>query len=76
LDLQRCHFEADKIKQISDIYHVLFVEKNTTSSALSKIEAMFEDTPEREAIVDFVRSSKAGIIKRPSKTSTDEDNPF
>lgn len=74
--LQRCHFEAEKIRQISDIYHTLFVEKNTTAAALDKVESMFEDTPERQAIVDFVRSSKTGIIKRPSKTSADEDNPF
>jgi UDP-N-acetylglucosamine acyltransferase len=74
--LQRSGFSKEKIKEISDIYHILFVEKTTTSAALELIESTYESTPERDEILEFVKSSKAGIIRRPSKTSNDEDNLF
>lgn len=73
--LTRSKFNKEKIKEISDIYHTLFIEKNTTSAALEKIERTFPASAERDFILQFVRSSKSGIIKRPSKI-TDEDNPF
>ncbi len=74
--LQRSNFNKEKIKEISDIYHILFVEKHTTSDALEIIESTFDASPERDGILQFVRSSKTGIIKRPSKTSNDEDYTF
>lgn len=74
--LQRSKFSPEKIKEITDIYKIVFIEKNTTSSALEKVEASFPSAPERDAIVDFIKNSKNGIIKRPSKSPNDEDNPF
>jgi UDP-N-acetylglucosamine acyltransferase len=73
--LTRSNFSKEKIHEISDIYHTLFVEKNTTSSALEAIEKNFPASAERDSILQFIRSSKSGIIKRPSK-SNDDDNPF
>jgi UDP-N-acetylglucosamine acyltransferase len=74
--LQRSKFLPEKIHEITDIYRTLFIEKNTTSSAVAKIEASFAQTPERDAILTFIKSSKTGIIKRPSKNESDEDNAF
>jgi UDP-N-acetylglucosamine acyltransferase len=74
--LQRAQFDKEKIKEISDIYHILFVEKHTTSDALEIIQSTFNPSPERDGILEFVKTSKAGIIKRPSKTSNDEDYTF
>jgi UDP-N-acetylglucosamine acyltransferase len=76
IGLQRSRFSPEKIKEITDIYKILFIDKITTSSALIKVEDTFAPTPERNAIVDFIKNSKNGIIKRPSKTASDEDNPF
>jgi UDP-N-acetylglucosamine acyltransferase len=75
IGLTRSNFDKEKIKEISEIYHALFVEKTTTSAALENIERDFAPSFERDAILQFVRSSKSGIIKRPSKNN-DEDNPF
>ncbi len=72
--LTRSNFNKEKIKEISDIYHTLFIEKNTTSAALKNIEKNFPPSTERDAILQFVTSSKSGIIKRPSNLN--EDNPF
>ncbi len=74
--LTRLGFSKEKIKEISDIYHVLFVEKNSTTAALQLIESTFESTPERDEILEFVKTSKSGIIKRPSKIANDEDYTF
>ena len=74
--LQRAKFSAEKIQEITDIYRILFIEKITTTAALEKVEATFPSTPERDAILDFIKTSKTGIIKRPSKTVSDEDKSF
>ena len=74
--LQRCNYSPEKIKEIGDIYHVLFVEKNSTSTSVENIEKNFPATEIRDQILQFIKSAKTGIIKRPSKTATDEDSPF
>ena len=72
--LQRSKFSADKIQEITNIYKIFFIEKNTTTSALEKVEALFAPSAERDAIVAFIKGSKTGIIKRPPKTASDEYN--
>ena len=74
--LQRARFSPEKIQEITDIYRTLFIEKNTTSAALEKIEQNFPSSPERDTILDFIKTSQIGIIKRPSKTETDESKPY
>ena len=72
--LQRSKFTPEKIQEIINIYRVLFIEKNPTSVALEKIESSFPPSTERNAIIDFIRNSKTGIIKRPSNSETDDDS--
>lgn len=74
--LQRRGFSKEKINEISDIYHVLFVDKSTTSAAVETIEKTFDSSPVKEQILGFINSSKIGIIRRPSKTATDADFTF
>ncbi len=74
--LQRSKFSAEIIKEITDIYKIIFIEKDTTASAIEKVEKSFSPSSEKDVIVNFIKSSKTGIIKRPSKTASDEDNPF
>jgi len=74
--LQRRGFSKEKINEISDIYHILFVEKNTTSGAVENIEKSFDSMPVKDQILGFISNSKIGIIRRPSKTATDADFTF
>ncbi len=74
--LQRRGFSKEKIREISDIYHVLFIEKSTTSTAVHKIETSFSASPIVEQVLGFIRNSKTGIIKRPPKTAADADFTF
>jgi UDP-N-acetylglucosamine acyltransferase len=74
--LQRRGFSKEKINEISDIYHILFVEKNTTSGAVESIEKNFDSSLVKDQILGFINNSKIGIIRRPSKTATDADFTF
>lgn len=62
--LRRRGFSNEQIQQISDIYRVIYKSGLNVSDACDKVEAEFEETNEKRAIVDFIRSSKRGIIKR------------
>lgn len=61
--LKRRGFTVEKINELKYIYRVLFQEKRNTTFALECIENLFENTLERDKIIDFVKSSKRGIIK-------------
>lgn len=74
--LQRRGFSKENIAEISRIYHILFVEKNTTSMALTLIQDQIGNSEIREQILSFIQNSKTGIIRRPSKVDKDEDLSF
>lgn len=74
--LQRAKFTPEKIEAITDIYRILFIEKNTTTKAIEKIESTFPSSTEKDSIVEFIKTSKIGIIKRPSKIVSDEDTAY
>ncbi|MNR03413.1 Acyl-[acyl-carrier-protein]--UDP-N-acetylglucosamine O-acyltransferase [compost metagenome] len=63
IGLKRRGFEVDKINELKDIYRVIFLEKKNTISALNLIEQNFEQTIERDVILNFIKESKRGIIK-------------
>ena len=62
--LRRRGLSNDQLQQNSDIYRVIYKSGLNVSDACDKVEAEFEETNEKRAIVDFIRSSKRGIIKR------------
>lgn len=74
--LQRRGFSKETIDEICNIYHILFVEKSTTSSALQKIEAHFPPGNVKDQVLGFIRNSKTGIIRRPLKNANDADFTF
>lgn len=63
IGLRRRGFESEKIKEIQDIYRILYQRNFNNSQALDKIEAEMEATPERDEILTFIRNSKRGIMK-------------
>ena len=72
--LQRRNFAPEKIKTISDVYHILFVQNNTTSKAVELIQSKIPDGEAKTEILEFVQNSKNGIIKKYSKNGVvDED---
>ncbi len=63
IGLRRRGFSADKIKEIQEIYRVLYQKKLNVTQALNIIEGEFEATPERDEIIQFINSSSRGIMR-------------
>lgn len=61
--LRRRHFESDKIREIQNIYRILYQKNYNNTQAVQIIEAEMEATPERDEILQFIRDSQRGIMK-------------
>ena len=60
--LRRRGFESDVIRNIKDIYDVLYFQGYNFSDAVSRIEEGFPPSEEKETILEFIRNSKRGIL--------------
>ena len=69
--LSRRGFSREAIDQISSIYHILFVTNSSTAKALERIEAEIPESAIRNDILNFVRKSPTGIIRK-AKEEIDE----
>lgn len=63
IGLKRKGFSPEAIKRIQDVYHQLFVVSHNRTQALSVIQNQLPAGPERDLILNFVETSKNGIIK-------------
>ena len=63
IGLKRRVFDDDRINRIEDIYRIIFVKNHNVSRALSLVESEMEPSPDRNTILDFIRSSERGIMK-------------
>jgi UDP-N-acetylglucosamine acyltransferase len=61
--LRRRGFESDVIRNIKDIYDIIYNGGTNVSDSLAKIESGFPQSEERDTIIEFIRNSKRGIIK-------------
>lgn len=61
--LRRRNFESDKIREIQNIYRILYQKNYNNTQAVQIIEAEMEATPERDEILQFIRDSQRGIMK-------------
>lgn len=61
--LQRKGMGKEAIENIHRAYRLLFQSKLNTSQALARIEEEIVGSPEVDLLVDFIRTSKRGIIK-------------
>ena len=61
--LRRNGYNPEKIKEIQNIYRILYQKNYNNTQAIKIIEAEMEATPERDEIIMFVKDSKRGIMK-------------
>jgi UDP-N-acetylglucosamine acyltransferase len=61
--LRRRGFTTEKIREVQNIYRILYQMNYNNSQALQIIEAEMEATPERDEILQFIRDSQRGIMK-------------
>ena len=56
-------FSAEKIREIQNIYRILYQQNYNNTQASNIIEAEMEATPERDEILQFIKDSQRGIMK-------------
>ena len=61
--LRRRGFDSSVIRDIKDVYDMLYYQGYNFSDAVARIEAGLPDFPEKKVILDFIRSSKRGIVR-------------
>lgn len=61
--LRRHGFSAETIMNIQEMYRIIYMSGLNTTHAIDRIATEFPATPERDMVVDFIKSSDRGIIK-------------
>ncbi len=61
--LRRRGFSSDQIRNIKDMYDIIYNNGTNVTDALAKIESGFPQSEERDTILEFIRNSKRGIIR-------------
>jgi len=67
IGLRRAGFSRQRIQNIKKMYKLIFNSDRNTSQAVKRIESEIEPSEERKEILDFIRSSKRGILKKSSE---------
>ena len=61
--LKRRGFTREQIYTIQDVYRALYLSRLNTTDAIAKIEVEIPESPERDEIINFVRTSDRGIVR-------------
>ena len=61
--LRRRGFTSEKIREVQNVYRILYQKNYNNTQAVQIIEAEMEATPERDEILQFIRDSQRGIMK-------------
>ncbi|RKR12946.1 acyl-[acyl-carrier-protein]--UDP-N-acetylglucosamine O-acyltransferase [Maribacter vaceletii] len=61
--LRRRGIASEKIREIQNIYRILYQKNYNNTQAVQILEAEMEATPERDEILQFIRDSQRGIMK-------------
>ncbi len=73
IGLRRRGYTNQQIDQIRDIYRIIYQSNLNVSDACKKIEEIFEETPEKRNILDFIKASTRGIIRyNPNSIGSEE----
>ncbi len=63
IGLRRRGFSTEKIREIQDIYRIIYQKNYNTTQALGIVEAEMQASRERDQIIQFIKDSKRGIMK-------------
>ncbi|WBL23688.1 MULTISPECIES: acyl-ACP--UDP-N-acetylglucosamine O-acyltransferase [unclassified Zunongwangia] len=63
IGLRRRGFTTEKIREIQDIYRILYQRNYNNTQAVTIIEAEMQATAERDEILEFIKNSQRGIMK-------------
>jgi UDP-N-acetylglucosamine acyltransferase len=63
IGLRRRGFNEAAIRQIEDIYRIVYVRGYNMSKAIEMVESEIDPSAERDRILNFIRNSQFGVIK-------------
>lgn len=63
--LTRRGFEKERIDEIHNIYRAIYQNGMNITQALEYVEKNFKPSPDRDYILDFIKTSERGIIRGP-----------
>lgn len=61
--LRRRGFSDEKVKEIEDIYRLIYVQNNNISKGIKAVEDSIPDSDTRKEILDFIANADKGIIR-------------
>lgn len=61
--LRRRGFDSDVIRNIRDIYDTIYFQGYNITDGCAKVQAGFPASEEKDAILNFIKNSKRGIVK-------------
>lgn len=61
--LRRRGFSNQKIKELQDIYRIIYLSGHNVSKAMDRVELECPPSDERDEIANFIRTSERGIMK-------------
>lgn len=61
--LKRRGFKDEEIRNIEDIYRLIFVQNQNVSKGLEQVEQELKDTIIKKQIVEFIKNSPKGVMK-------------
>ena len=69
--LRRRGFPDSKIRELQEIFRILYLKNHTISKAMEIIETELPPSPERDEIILFIQRSKKGIMLRHAEDNDD-----
>lgn len=63
IGMRRRGFSEDMIRQVEDIYRIIYVRGYNISKALDIVDSEISESAEKKRILDFIRGSTYGVIK-------------
>lgn len=73
IGLRRRGFSPQQIGQIQNMFRILFQDGHSYTKACDLAMAQFPESPERDEVIGFIRSSKRGILKPYNPTIAAEE---
>ena len=61
--LRRRGFSDEMVRQIEDIYRILYVQNSNLTKGISAVKEVIEDCENRNEILSFIESSDKGVIR-------------
>lgn len=63
IGLRRRNYSDEQVKEIEDIYRILYVLNNNISKAIETVKETMPESPIRNQIIDFIEASDKGVIR-------------